>query len=92
MTISARRVCEYPCPPLFSWSMTSTMLEDLGCRVIPCGSAEQALNKLKNGSRGISILMTDVEMPAVDGIGTGHPGAADQARTCGSYLHRAGRE
>jgi two-component system cell cycle response regulator CpdR len=46
--------------------VTTDMLEDLGCEVITAHNAEQALKKLIADDR-IEILMTDVNMPGMDG-------------------------
>jgi CheY-like chemotaxis protein len=42
------------------------MLEDLGCDVIGAGSGMDALDRLKRDER-ISILITDINMPGMDG-------------------------
>jgi two-component system cell cycle response regulator CpdR len=42
------------------------MLEDLGCEVISANNAPDALRKLSSHSR-ISILITDINMPGMDG-------------------------
>ena len=42
------------------------MLEDLGCEVITAASGNDALEKL-SGDRRIEILITDINMPGMDG-------------------------
>jgi two-component system, cell cycle response regulator CpdR len=42
------------------------MLEDLGCNVISAGSGLEALDQLRRDRR-ISILITDINMPGMDG-------------------------
>jgi two-component system cell cycle response regulator CpdR len=42
------------------------MLDDLGCDVISAGSGADALDQLKLNER-ISILITDINMPGMDG-------------------------
>ena len=44
----------------------SAMLEDLGCEVVSAGGGFDALEKLKRNDR-ISILITDINMPGMDG-------------------------
>ena len=44
----------------------SSMLEDLGCTVESASSGDEALNKLAAGKR-IEILITDINMPRMDG-------------------------
>jgi two-component system cell cycle response regulator CpdR len=44
----------------------ATMLEDLGCRVVTASTAIEALSKL-SADRQISILITDVNMPGMNG-------------------------
>jgi len=46
--------------------VAATMLEELGCEVVTAKSAEQALAKLARDDR-IEILVTDINMPGVDG-------------------------
>jgi len=46
--------------------ITADMLEDLGCEVITAHNAEEALKKLTTDDR-IEILMTDINMPGMDG-------------------------
>jgi two-component system cell cycle response regulator CpdR len=46
--------------------VTATMLEDLGCEVVTAGDAEEALGKLSSDRR-IEILITDINMPGMDG-------------------------
>ena len=43
-----------------------TMLEDLGCKVIAANSGADALDKLAHDDE-ISILITDINMPGMDG-------------------------
>ncbi|MCS3726510.1 response regulator [Bradyrhizobium betae] len=42
------------------------MLEELGCEVISAGSGSEALEQLRLHER-ISILITDINMPGMDG-------------------------
>ncbi|MDA9507039.1 membrane protein [Bradyrhizobium sp. CCBAU 11386] len=42
------------------------MLEDLGCEAISAGSGVEALDHLRRNDR-ISILITDINMPGMDG-------------------------
>lgn len=42
------------------------MLDDLGCRVLTASSGADALNELKRNEK-ISILITDINMPEMDG-------------------------
>ena len=42
------------------------MLEDLGCNVISAASGADALDQLKRNDQ-ISILITDINMPGMDG-------------------------
>ena len=42
------------------------MLEDLGCDVISAGSGADALDQLRHNEQ-ISILITDINMPGMDG-------------------------
>jgi two-component system cell cycle response regulator CpdR len=44
----------------------SGMLEDFGCEVITAANGIDALNQLSR-DRGISILITDINMPGMDG-------------------------
>ena len=46
--------------------VTASMLEDLGCEVITAASGNDALEKL-SGDRRIEILITDINMPGMDG-------------------------
>jgi CheY-like chemotaxis protein len=42
------------------------MLEELGCEVISAESGSEALDRLKRDDR-ISVLITDINMPGMDG-------------------------
>ena len=44
----------------------SGMLEDLGCRTVTASSGTEALEHLAKDSQ-ISVLITDINMPAMDG-------------------------
>ncbi len=44
----------------------ASMLEDLGCEVITAASGDDALKKLSSDRR-VEILITDVNMPGMDG-------------------------
>lgn len=46
--------------------ITESMLIDLGCEVVTAGGAKEALEKLANDMR-IEILITDINMPGMDG-------------------------
>lgn len=48
-------------------SMTRTMLEQKGYTVLPSGSPGEAMEKAKNHSNGIDLIMTDVVMPGMNG-------------------------
>jgi two-component system, cell cycle response regulator CpdR len=47
--------------------ITSAMLEDLGCSVQTASSGSSALAKITY-DKSISLLMTDVQMPEMDGL------------------------
>jgi two-component system cell cycle response regulator CpdR len=42
------------------------MLEDIGCQVVCANSGDEALEKLTR-QRNVSILITDINMPGMDG-------------------------
>ena len=44
-----------------------TMLEDLGCEAVCVDSAAKGLQKIEDDER-IALLITDVQMPAMDGF------------------------
>jgi two-component system cell cycle response regulator CpdR len=46
--------------------ITASMVEDLGCEVITAASGTDALEKL-SGDHRIEILITDINMPGMDG-------------------------
>ena len=46
--------------------VTAFMLEELGCKVITAASGTDALEKLSS-ERRIEILITDINMPDMDG-------------------------
>jgi two-component system cell cycle response regulator CpdR len=46
--------------------VVADMLEDLGCNVISASSGADALDQLKRNDQ-ISILITDINMPGMDG-------------------------
>lgn len=46
--------------------VTQTMLQDLGCEVVTANGATEALDKLSTDGR-IEILITDINMPGIDG-------------------------
>ena len=58
--------------------VTATMLENPGCEVITAARGNDALEKLSGDSR-IEILITDINMPDMDGINwpKGPRGCAD---------------
>jgi CheY-like chemotaxis protein len=46
--------------------VTETMLKDLGCEVVTAPGANEALEKLSTDRR-IEVLITDINMPGMDG-------------------------
>lgn len=50
----------------FVLDVTAQMLEDLGCNVVTAGSGGEALEMLSD-NRHIEILITDLNMPGMDG-------------------------
>jgi len=46
--------------------VTETMLKDLGCEVVTAPGANEALEKLSTDRR-IEVLITDINMPRMDG-------------------------
>jgi two-component system, cell cycle response regulator CpdR len=46
--------------------VTATMLQDLGCEVVTAPGAKEALDKLSTDRR-IEVLITDINMPGMDG-------------------------
>ena len=56
--------------------VTAEMLQDLGCNVVTAASGAEALAKLAD-HRHIAILITDVNMPEMNG----HELVAGKART-----------
>ena len=46
--------------------VVSEMLQDLGCEVLCANSGSDALEKL-SGNERVSILITDINMPGMDG-------------------------
>jgi CheY-like chemotaxis protein len=65
------------------------MLEDLGCEVVSAHSGSDALNRLKQ-NRDISILITDINMPGMDGHELAE--RARRARPELNVLQLSGRE
>jgi two-component system cell cycle response regulator CpdR len=65
------------------------MLEDLGCNVISAGSGADALDHLKRNDQ-ISILITDINMPGMDGHELTE--RAKRIRPELKVLHLSGRE
>jgi two-component system cell cycle response regulator CpdR len=61
----ARRVLVVDDEPLVR-DVTATMLEDFGCEVVTAGGGQEALKKL-SADRKIEILITDINMPGMDG-------------------------
>ncbi|MBB3266911.1 CheY-like chemotaxis protein [Azospirillum sp. OGB3] len=47
--------------------MTVDLIEDMGYRVIDAGSAEEALEHIRDEPR-IDVLFTDIRMPGLDGF------------------------
>jgi CheY-like chemotaxis protein len=46
--------------------VVADMLDDLGCEVVTAASGAEALDRLNSNSR-ITILITDINMPEMDG-------------------------
>jgi two-component system cell cycle response regulator CpdR len=51
--------------------VTASMLEDIGCEVITAASGEDALDLISTDPR-IEILITDINMPDMDGYALAH--------------------
>lgn len=47
-------------------NVTAAMLDNLGCEVVVAASGEEALYKISSNRR-IEILITDINMPGMDG-------------------------
>jgi CheY-like chemotaxis protein len=45
--------------------MTAAMVEDMGCEVVTAGSGAEALDKI--AAERIDVLITDINMPGIDG-------------------------
>ncbi|VTU18028.1 Blue-light-activated protein [Variovorax sp. SRS16] len=56
-------------------SVVQSFLESMGCEVLPCGDAQQALIALASGS-GVGLLLTDIAL----GVGMQGTELADEAR------------
>ena len=65
------------------------MLEDLGCEVISANGGCDALKKLSDNDR-ISILITDLNMPAMDGHELAERAETHQARAENTTAIRPG--
>lgn len=61
----ARKVLVVDDDPLVL-DITVSMLEDIGCEVVAASNAKEALEKLSDDQQ-IDILMTDINMPGMDG-------------------------
>jgi len=66
----------------------ASMLEELGCDVVRASSGAEALDTLA-GNEKISILITDINMPGMDGHelaerGNTHSSEAESSATIGS--------
>jgi two-component system, cell cycle response regulator CpdR len=61
----ARTVLLVDDDPLVRW-LTAEMLEDLGCQVVTAENGWEALDLLRR-HREIQILLTDINMPGMDG-------------------------
>jgi CheY-like chemotaxis protein len=69
--------------------MVAAMLEDFGCEVVTAGSGPEALNQLQQNDQ-ISIMLTDINMPGMDGHELAH--RATQLRPQLRVLQLSGRE
>jgi two-component system cell cycle sensor histidine kinase/response regulator CckA len=47
--------------------MAAVMLEELGYRVLPCASGEEALAQLSRHNGTVDVLFTDIVMPGMSG-------------------------
>jgi two-component system, cell cycle response regulator CpdR len=65
------------------------MLEELGCEVVSAGSGPEALDQLSRDDR-IEILITDINMPEMDGHELAH--RAQRMRPQLRILQLSGRE
>lgn len=65
------------------------MLEDLGCQVVTADGGTEALKKLSNDPR-IEILITDINMPDMDGYALAE--AAKRLRESLKVIVLSGRE
>jgi two-component system cell cycle response regulator CpdR len=70
-------------------AVLTDMLEDLGCEVISAANGQDALDQLRRNER-ISILITDINMPGMDGHELAH--LATRSRPELSVLQLSGRE
>jgi CheY-like chemotaxis protein len=69
--------------------VTAAMLEDLGCEVVTAGGGNEALEMLASNRR-IEILITDINMPGMDGCELAE--AAVQMRDKLKVIVLSGRE
>src|SRR4051812_44701695 len=67
----------------------SSMLEELGCDVFAASNGDAALDRLRQDDR-ISILITDINMPGMDGHELAH--LATRIRPDLKVLQLSGRE
>jgi two-component system cell cycle response regulator CpdR len=65
------------------------MLEELGCEVVSAGNGPEALDQLSRNDR-IEILITDINMPGMDGHELAH--RAQRLRPQLRVLQLSGRE
>jgi len=70
-------------------AVLADMLEDLGCEVISAANGRDALDQLRRNER-ISILITDINMPGMDGHELAH--LAMRSRPGLKVLQVSGRE
>jgi two-component system cell cycle response regulator CpdR len=70
-------------------AVLTDMLEDLGCEVISAANGPDALDQLRRNEH-ISILITDINMPGMDGHELAH--LAKRIRPALKVLQLSGRE
>jgi two-component system, cell cycle response regulator CpdR len=70
-------------------TVAALMLEDIGCEVVTAADAADALKKLSTNPR-IEILITDINMPSMDGYALAR--AATQMRNHLNVIVLSGRE